>query len=143
MSTDTRDPQLLKGVLPMLVLSLLTERESYGYELVTRLQADGLSDIAPGTVYPALARLEREGMLTSRLVASSSGPARKYYRPTARGGAELIRSTRSWLRLTVTVQATLARASQAQVPVESSTPKTTQTQQTPKTPLTPLTQEAP
>ena len=37
-----RDPQLLKGVLPMLVLLLLTEGESYGYELVTRLQADGL-----------------------------------------------------------------------------------------------------
>ena len=109
MTSDARDPQLLKGVLPMLMLSLLTERESYGYELVTRLQADGLADMAPGTVYPVLTRLEREGHITSRLVASSSGPARKYYLPTARGAAELTRSRRSWHELTVTVATTLGR----------------------------------
>jgi len=109
MRSDARDPQLLKGVLPMLVLVLLTETESYGYELVTRLQADGLGDIAAGTVYPVLARLEREGLITSRLVASSSGPARKYYVPTAQGAAELTRSKRAWLLLTITVTATLGR----------------------------------
>ena len=52
-----RDPQLLKGVLPMLVLTLLDREESYGYELVTRLQAAGLHGIATGTVYPVLTRL--------------------------------------------------------------------------------------
>ena len=93
----------------MLVLALLTESDSYGYELVTRLQADGLGDIAAGTVYPVLARLEREGLITSRLVASSSGPARKYYVPTAEGDVELTRSTRAWLQLTITVTAILAR----------------------------------
>lgn len=93
----------------MLVLALLRERESYGYELVTRLQADGLADMMAGTVYPVLTRLEREGHITSRLVASSSGPARKYYLPTTSGDAELARSTRSWLELTVTVATTLAR----------------------------------
>ena len=55
------DPQLLKGVLSLLVLHLLSERESYGYELVQRLHEVGLSGILEGTVYPALARLEREG----------------------------------------------------------------------------------
>lgn len=109
MTSEARDPQLLKGVLPMLMLALLTERESYGYELVTRLQADGLADMAPGTVYPVLTRLEREGHISSRLVASSSGPARKYYLPTAKGAAELTRSRRSWLGLTVTVAHTLRR----------------------------------
>jgi PadR family transcriptional regulator, regulatory protein PadR len=116
MKADARDPQLLKGVLPMLVLALLTERESYGYELVTRLQADGLTDMATGTVYPVLARLEREGQITSRLVASSSGPARKYYLPTARGAAELTRSERSWSELTVTVATTLGRPGPGHVP---------------------------
>ena len=109
MRPEARDPQLLKGVLPMLVLALLTEADSYGYELVTRLQADGLGDIAAGTVYPVLARLEREGLITSRLVASSSGPARKYYIPTTYCAAELARSTRAWLQLTNTVTATLGR----------------------------------
>jgi PadR family transcriptional regulator, regulatory protein PadR len=130
MRSEPRDPQLLKGVLPMLVLSLLTERESYGYELVTRLQADGLSDIAAGTVYPVLTRLEREGLITSRLVASSSGPARKYYVPTALGAAELARSARSWLELTITVSATLGRASPEPDAAH-----------TPHTPHTPHTQE--
>ena len=94
----------------MLVLALLTQAESYGYELVTRLQCDGLGDIAAGTVYPILARLEREALVTSRLVASSSGPARKYYIPTTAGAAELTRSTRAWLQLTMAVTATLGRA---------------------------------
>src|SRR2546430_14752521 len=77
----THDPQLLKGVLSPLLLWLLAERESYGYELVQRLRAAGLSGISEGTVYPALSRLEREGRITSRLGASRSGPARQYHRP--------------------------------------------------------------
>lgn len=116
MTADVRDPQLLKGVLPMLVLALLTERESYGYELVTRLRSDGLTDMATGTVYPVLTRLEREGQVSSHLVASSSGPARKYYVPTARGNAQLARAERSWSELTITVAATLGRATAARAP---------------------------
>ncbi|GAA1429956.1 PadR family transcriptional regulator [Microlunatus lacustris] len=94
-----RDPQLLKGVLPMLVLTLLDQEESYGYELVTRLQAGGLHGIATGTVYPVLTRLEREGRLTSRLVPSAAGPARKYYRPTPAGLALLADARRAWTAL--------------------------------------------
>jgi PadR family transcriptional regulator PadR len=91
-----RDPQLLKGVLPMLVLTLLRQEESYGYELVTRLEHGGLHGIATGTVYPVLTRLEREGRLSSRLVPSGSGPARKYYRPTPSGLALLAEAQRAW-----------------------------------------------
>jgi PadR family transcriptional regulator PadR len=102
------DPQLLKGLLSLVLLHLLAEQESYGYEVVSRLQQDGL-DVLEGTVYPALARLEREGRVSSRLVASRSGPARKYYRPTPAGYAELDRGARGWLALTETVGAVLAR----------------------------------
>lgn len=96
MPTGARDPQLLKGVLPTLVLALLDERESYGYELVTRLQAAGLTDIATGTVYPVLARLERDGLVDTRLVQSSSGPARRYYVPTATGRTALREGHQTW-----------------------------------------------
>lgn len=109
MSTDeavTRDPQLLKGVLPMLVLTLLAEQESYGYELVGRLQDSGLLGIATGTVYPVLTRLEREGRLASRLVASDAGPARKYYRPTAAGLRHRDESRAAWDSLAAVVAAT-------------------------------------
>ncbi|EYR64715.1 PadR family transcriptional regulator [Actinotalea ferrariae CF5-4] len=100
---DTRDPQLLKGVLPLLVLRLLTTAESYGYELVTRLREAGLAQITTGTVYPVLGRLERDGLLASRLVASSSGPARKYYRPTDDGAAHLARAEAGWAELAAVV----------------------------------------
>ena len=75
MSDDVRDPQLLKGVLPMLVLALLAERESYGYELVTRLRADGLTDMGTGTVYPVLTRLVRRGQQPVRRSGEGRAPA--------------------------------------------------------------------
>ncbi len=103
------DPQLLKGVLSLLLLHLLAERESYGYEVVQRLHEIGLTDVLEGTVYPALARLERENRLTSRLVASNSGPARKYYRPTPLGHEALAIGTASWQSLAELVGAVLSQ----------------------------------
>jgi PadR family transcriptional regulator PadR len=105
---STHDPQLLKGLLSFVLLQLLAEEESYGYDVVSRLQQAGI-EVLEGTVYPALARLEREGRLSSRLVASHSGPARKYYRPTPEGYAELERGARSWRALTKTVGTVLDR----------------------------------
>lgn len=90
------DPQLLKGVLSLLLLQLLAEQESYGYEVVQRLHMVGLVDVLEGSVYPALARLEREGRVSARLVASSSGPARKYYRPTPAGYQSLADGRVDW-----------------------------------------------
>jgi PadR family transcriptional regulator PadR len=93
------DPQLLKGVLGLILLRLLADGESYGYELVTRVHDLGLVEVADGSIYPALTRLEREGYLASRLVASSSGPARKYYRLSESGREALQAGTRTWLSL--------------------------------------------
>jgi len=107
--TTTHDPQLLKGVLSLLLLHLLAEQESYGYEVVQRLQAAGLTGVLEGTVYPALARLEREGRVTARLVASSGGPARKYYRPTPAGYETLATGAASWARHIEIVNAVLTR----------------------------------
>ena len=104
------DPQLLKGVLSLLLLQLLAERESYGYEVVQRLHEIGLTDVLEGTVYPALSRLEREQRLSARLVASNAGPARKYYRPTSAGYAALADGTANWRALSTLVGAVLDRA---------------------------------
>jgi PadR family transcriptional regulator PadR len=94
---------MLKGVLGLLLLHLLAAREDYGYSLVLRLQEQGFGDLSEGTVYPALTRLESQGLLEARLVRSSSGPARKYYRPTAAGLAEISRAERAWHDLVVAV----------------------------------------
>jgi PadR family transcriptional regulator PadR len=104
----THDPQLLKGLLSFVLLHLLAEQESYGYEVVSRLHQEGI-EVLEGTVYPALSRLERDGHLSSRLVASHSGPARKYYRPTPAGYAELTRGTSNWRTLTQTIGSVLDR----------------------------------
>jgi PadR family transcriptional regulator PadR len=113
------DPQLLKGVLSLLLLQLLAEQESYGYEVVQRLHEIGLADVLEGTVYPALARLEREGRLSARLVSSNAGPARKYYRPTPTGYEALASGTANWLSLTDVVDSVLSRP----VPNEPSIPQ--------------------
>ncbi len=95
-SGATPDPQLLRGVLPMLILALLQEQESYGYELVERLRDLGLTELATGAVYPVLSRYERAGFLVSRRLASPDGPPRKYYAITAAGAVELRRSVGRW-----------------------------------------------
>lgn len=91
--------QFLKGILSMLLLRLLTDEEDYGYSVVVRLQKLGFENLREGTVYPALTRLERKNWLESRLVPSDSGPARKYYRPTAAGKAELRLEETAWSEL--------------------------------------------
>lgn len=97
------DPQMLKGALGLLLLELLSAQEDYGYSVVIRLRERGFEDLAEGTVYPALSRLESQGLLEARLVRSASGPARKYYRPTAAGQAERDRAARMWHRLAAAV----------------------------------------
>ena len=103
------DSQMLKGVLSLALLRLLAERESYGYELVTQLHELGLTAIQDGSVYPALGRLERDGHVISRLVASTSGAARKYYRPSRSGYAELAHIEAAWQSLVRALDPLLAK----------------------------------
>lgn len=110
---DPRDPQLLKGVLPMLALAALAHEETYGYELVTVLREAGLDDLSTGTLYPVLTRLERDGLLTSRLVASTSGPARKYYRPSDLGLRALADQHAAWADLVAVAGRVLGRTTTA------------------------------
>jgi PadR family transcriptional regulator PadR len=107
--SETHDPQLLKGVLSLLLLHLLAERESYGYEVVQRLQAAGFADVLEGSVYPALSRLQKEGRVDTRLVPSPSGPARKYYRLTDTGRDALAAGTATWARHVAAVDVVLGR----------------------------------
>ena len=99
MQTASHDSQILKGVLGLVLLHLIDERESYGYELVERVHGIGLTDVADGSIYPALGRLERDGHITSHLVPSPSGPARKYYRLSPSGRDLLAARGAAWLRL--------------------------------------------
>lgn len=99
MTPDEHDTQLLKGVLVLVLLRLLMRQESYGYQLVGRVHTAGLTGVAEGSVYPALARLERDGYLTTELVATASGPPRKYFRLSPSGVEFLNDRTAAWRSL--------------------------------------------
>ncbi len=75
--------QFKKGVLELLVLSLVRRKDCYGFELVSEISKD--IDISEGTIYPLLKRLKDEGDLETYLTESPGGPPRKYYRITKRG----------------------------------------------------------
>jgi len=83
--------QLRKGVLEMCVLSFIGKSDRcYGYELVRELvNAPGL-DVSEGSVYPLLSRLRKQGVVSTTLEESLSGPARKYYKLTALGRARML-----------------------------------------------------
>lgn len=77
--------QMRKGVLDLCILKALSEREWYGYALVKSLVAVPGVGVAEGSIYPLLARLKRQGLVTTRLEESNEGPARKYYLATSEG----------------------------------------------------------
>ncbi len=91
--------QVRKGLLELCILNLLSRGELYGYDLVKRLaDIEGLV-ITEGTIYPLLSRLHKAGILKTRLVESSSGPARKYYSLTIKGQRDKIRLNAYWKEL--------------------------------------------
>lgn len=101
----SHDPQMLKGLVSLLLLDLISEEPDYGYSLVVRLHKRGFEDLAEGTVYPALARAEQAGWIEAYLVASEKGPARKYYKITSSGERERQRAREAWESLVTLVQA--------------------------------------
>ena len=86
--------QLKKGVLELCVLALLSQHDSYAYEIASRL-AEGI-DMGEGTIYPLMRRMQSEGQVETYLVESSTGPSRKYYRLTEAGRSALEQQTREW-----------------------------------------------
>jgi PadR family transcriptional regulator, regulatory protein PadR len=93
---DNWTTQLRKGILEFGVLATLRGRRLYGYDIVKRLgNVPGLV-ISEGTVYPILSRFKRDGFVTTTLVESKEGPARKYYELTPLGRRELARMRGAW-----------------------------------------------
>ena len=82
---DRRITQLRKGILELAVMGVLYDERHYGYSLVRVLTEDGSISLKEGTVYPILARLDRDGLVRSEWVESDQGPPRKYYALTPSG----------------------------------------------------------
>lgn len=92
--------EMLKGVLEGIVLALLSTRSAYGYEITAWLREQGFSDIAEGTVYALLVRVEQRGLVDVEKVPSDKGPPRKVYSLNARGRDQLNEFWTTWSLLT-------------------------------------------
>lgn len=99
--------QMLKGTLEGCILSVISRKETYGYEISQELEKYGFGRIAEGTVYPLLLRLEKNGLVSAELRSSELGPKRKYYRLTEAGRQELTRFTESFAELSRAVNSLL------------------------------------
>ena len=94
----TTQSQMLKGILEGCILSLMEDREIYGYELGTLLEESGLTFVGEGSIYPLLLRMQKEQLIegTMRPDARSGGPPRKYYHLTDKGKDALVLFKRHW-----------------------------------------------
>jgi len=86
--------QLKKGVLEMCVLALLSGGDNYAYEIASRM-ADAVG-MGEGTIYPLKRRMQNEGLVSTYLQESDSGPPRKYYKLTKSGAAALKSQIAEW-----------------------------------------------
>ena len=99
--------ELRRGVLEYCVMALVRDEESYGFDIVRALTEAGNLLTSEGTIYPLLARLRRDGLVTTTWRESASGPPRRYYRLTQDGQHVLDAFTGDWRRFADAVDALL------------------------------------
>lgn len=88
--------EMLKGVLEGIVLAVLAQRPAYGYEITAWLRDQGFADIAEGTVYALLLRIEQRGLVDVEKVPSEKGPPRKVFTLNAQGADQLDEFWETW-----------------------------------------------
>jgi PadR family transcriptional regulator, regulatory protein PadR len=88
--------QLLRGALDAAVLAVVAENDGYGYDVLRRLRAAGMTEVGDASVYGTLRRLYRSGALTSYVMPSDEGPHRRYYGMTDRGRSQLEEARAVW-----------------------------------------------
>jgi DNA-binding PadR family transcriptional regulator len=84
-----------------MVLSILADGESYGYELIQKVRelSGGHIEWSEGMLYPVLHRLCREGLIKSQWKEADTGRERKYYSLTSQGGKSLEAERAQWLKV--------------------------------------------
>ena len=100
---------MLKGHLDALILATFRDGPAHGYAVIEELKqrSSGAFDLAEGTVYPVLHRLEADGLLSSTW-ATAAGRRRRVYRLTRRGRAALAERRAEWSSFAHAVEAVLA-----------------------------------
>jgi PadR family transcriptional regulator PadR len=88
--------EMLKGTLEGIVLAILSARPAYGYEITARLREMGFPDVAEGTVYALLIRIEQRGLVDVEKYPSEKGPPRKVYSLNPQGREYLEEFWKTW-----------------------------------------------
>ena len=88
----------LKGSSASLLLCLLEQQPMYGYQIIKELEArsQGYFKFKEGTLYPALHRLEKTGLITGKWQMLPNGRQRRYYHITAKGHSKLATEKIKW-----------------------------------------------
>jgi transcriptional regulator len=92
------DTELLKGTLSLLILSLLSRKSMYGYEIAATVHTDtdGAFTWREGSLYPSLHKLEQGGLVTAAWEEKETGRRRRYYRISKKGRDVLREKRESW-----------------------------------------------
>ena len=95
------DNELVKGTLSLLILSLLSRKAMYGYEIAATVHRDtgGAFVWREGSLYPNLHKLEADGLISGVWEERDTGRKRRYYHITSKGRAALKEKRRAWEEL--------------------------------------------
>ena len=99
----TQRTSLLQGTLDLLILKALSTGELHGLGVSRRIEqmTGGTFAVQPGSLFPALHRLEESGWLTAEWEASENNRRAKYYKLTKTGRRQLGEATEQWNRVAV------------------------------------------
>ena len=100
---------LLQGTLDMVILKALAHAEMHGLGMSRRIEqiTQGTFQVKPGSLFPALHRMEEQGWLTSYWGESENNRRAKYYKLTAAGRRQLEAETKRWRRIALAIARTL------------------------------------
>ncbi len=112
MREQDKDSGLVPGTLYMLILKVLALEPMHGYGIGVRLEqiSKGVFQVNAGSLFPALRRMERDGLIAGDWRTTENNRRAKYYTVTATGRAKLKRETRDW-EVQTTAIARVLRAS--------------------------------
>lgn len=100
------DKEIMKGSIDILLLSIISWKDTYGYEIVQQLKvlSQDSYQMSQGTLYPALKRLESKKLLRSYWIDNEASGRRKFYALTEIGSAELAEKLAAWDKVHALIQ---------------------------------------
>lgn len=106
------DTELIKGTLSLLILSLLSRKPMYGYEIAATVHrdTDGAFTWREGSLYPNLHKMEADGWIVGEWEEKETGRKRRYYKITKKGRAALAEKVQSWTDLCQAVNRILEKS---------------------------------